>query len=212
MVARISQTRTNRRRPRAFLAALLACLLPVQAMGAADSRPPEQTFGAEVSRGETFSKPLANGLTFRLVPIGYGWRVWIGDSSRPKDNHVAVATPPFRGVNASVIAGWHFRNKDNTGPNAPGPKNVNAPQSIRAFRFVLSAEDHRAADVAVKTLLRPAGRTSEDLTNALRTLGRDHKGGGTLEIADLALGNLVTGKRAWIERMRFSVTIAYPGQ
>jgi hypothetical protein len=42
---------------------------------------------------------------------------------------------PGHGITADVIAAFHFRNRDNSGPNAPGPLNVNAPGEFRTVRY-----------------------------------------------------------------------------
>ena len=42
---------------------------------------------------------------------------------------------PAHGISADVVAAFHFRNADNSGPNQVGPKNVNAPQAYRQLRY-----------------------------------------------------------------------------
>jgi len=154
-------------------------------------------FSGTVKRGETFAHPLPGGLVFRLVPESQnlGWQIAVTDPARPGEN-LARFTPPFHFVpNPRFIEGWHFRNADNSGPNAVGEKNVNAPQEIRDFIF--SPEVGRS-------ITWPIDR--EDV----KRITRD--GQGMLTITHLDLGNLVPGERAWIESMRFTVRIRMGGE
>jgi hypothetical protein len=165
-------------------------------------------FEASVRRGEAFERPLPDGLVFALRPQEHGWLVWLGDPAQPSANYAVIATPPYRGVNPTQIEGWHFRNADNTGPNAVGAKNVNAPQDVRAFHFVAGPEDYRATARDLEIALWGAGETEDAVAAARnRLLSGAGKGAGTLEITRLELGNLVPGERAWIERMAFTVTL-----
>ena len=50
-------------------------------------------------------------------------------------NILLPTNQPGHGITANGIAAFHFRNKDNTGPNEIGPKNVNAPQSVRIIQY-----------------------------------------------------------------------------
>lgn len=149
-------------------------------------------FSGEIRRGETFSRPLPGGLAFHLVPESQnlGWQIVVSPASGPEENF-ARYTPPFHFVpNPRFIEGWHFRNADNTGPNAVGEKNVNAPQKIRDFIF--SPDVGHGIDWPL---------TQDDVER----IARD--GRGALEITGLELGNLIPGERAWIESMRFRVEI-----
>jgi hypothetical protein len=167
----------------------------------------------EVQRGETIVHPFEYGgqsFVFRLVPVGHGWRIWVGDRMNRQRNYVAVVTPPYRGINPAVIQGWHFRNADNSGPNKPGEGNVNAPQEIREFLFVLDTVGYQAAYEALEILMWPEGRGEADIVAAEQRLETIPKAQATLEIIALELGNLVTGEQAWIERLAFRVSIELP--
>lgn len=85
-------------------------------------------FGGEVLPGQTFEKKIGRDLIFRLIPWEDGWLISVGSKATADHDLARVVTPPYRGINDLQIAGWHFRNADNSGPNEPGPKNVNAPQ------------------------------------------------------------------------------------
>ncbi len=195
----------------AVLSIVLLLALPavphIAAAGECAANASEITVHDSVRRAETFARPLPYDLAFQLRPLLQGWLIWIGAPARPEDNYAAVATPPFHGPNPTLIQGWHFRNADNTGPNAPGPKNVNAPQHIRPFRFVL---DKVHFDKAMETLgvaLWPGDRSPAEVAAAREAYRAIEKADGTLRIADLELGNLGPGERAWIERMGFTLRL-----
>jgi len=101
-------------------------------------------FSGEELKGRSFERQVGANLFFRLVPEELGWSISVG-SKAVRENFCSVVTPPYRGMNALHIEGWHFRNSDNSGPNEPGPKNVNAPQELREFYFVLNEGDYRRA-------------------------------------------------------------------
>lgn len=167
----------------------------------------------EIQRSNTLVHPFehhGHRLEFRLVPMGHGWAIWINAPADRQRNFVTVATPPFRGINPAVIQGWHFRNVDNSGPNAPGEGNVNAPGRTRNFAFVLDNADYQATREAMEILFWPEGRTKKEIDAAkARTKAIPHAN-ATMEILALELGNLVKGEQAWIERMAFRLTIEMP--
>jgi hypothetical protein len=125
-------------------------------------------------------------------------------------NYVTAVTPPFRGVNPAVIQGWHFRNKDNTGPNEPGDGNVNAPQMERRFAFVRDSAGYQSAQEALEILLWPGGRPEEDVRNAENQLALVPRIEGVIWIEALELGNLVAGEQAHIERLAFRIRLELP--
>lgn len=168
------------------------------------------SFQGEVQRGDTIVHRFSHDdiiYEFRLDPVSHGWQIWIGDPARRDRNYVTVSTPPFRGINPAKIEGWHFRNADNSGPNEPGPGNVNAPQKKRWFAFAPDAASHRAAAEALEILLWPDGNDTAEVNAAKEQFQKFPKTGGLLQIEALKFGNLTANERAWIERMAFSVTI-----
>ncbi len=194
----------------ALSVALLLCLLAaprIAAPGECTADASALTIDGAVTRGARFARPLPGGLAFELRPMLQGWVIWIGDPARPEENYAGVATPPFRGPNPTVIQGWHFRNADNTGPNAAGPGNVNVPQHTRRFRFVL---DKARFDTAMETLgvaFWPGDRGLAEVDAAREAYRAIETADGTLQITDLELGNLVAGERAWIERAGFTLRL-----
>lgn len=178
---------------------------------ASAATPVSVEFGGEVARSETVLHRFRHGESpyeFRLVPFAGGWTIWIGEPMRRDRNYIAVVTGPFRGVNPAVINGWHFRNSDNTGPNEPGEKNVNAPGLERNFAFVLDGAGYAAAFAARESAL--AGNTQAEIDAAMQSLSEVPKGEGQLLIRALELGNLVPNQRAVIERMAFTVRLKFP--
>lgn len=167
----------------------------------------------EVQRGETLVHRFEHDehrFELRLIPMGRGWSVWIGDPANRERNFVVVASPPYRGITPSVIQGWHFRNADNTGPNEPGEHDVNAPGRTRKFAFVLDGGGYQAAREALEVLLWPEGRKESDIKAAEARLKALPRAGVTIEIDALELGNLIKGEQAWIERMAFRLRIELP--
>ena len=191
------------------LAALGAVLVVARAAGPLAADQPAR-FAGEVARGQAFEHALAPGLVFRLVPDDGGWTVWVGQPGAPDADWSGVVTPPFRGPNPRFLEAWHFRNADNSGPNLPGPGNVNAPQAVREFEFVEQAADYRRAFDALQGVLWP--KTDAERQAALDVLepimARARR--GRLTITDLELGGLGRGLRPWIEHLRFVVEFPEP--
>ena len=166
-------------------------------------------FSGEVLKGRSFEKPIGANLFFRLVPEALGWSISVGSKAGP-GNFCGVVTPPYRGVNGLHIEGRHFRNSDNSGPNKPGPKNVNAPQQSRQFYFVLDDADYRRAFDALQVLLWPYTHSNQQIDEAENVHAKLVKGKGGLTIRDLKLNALEVGKQAGIDRMTFDVELTFP--
>lgn len=167
----------------------------------------------EAQRGDTVVHPFEHdgqAFEFRLIPVGHGWSIWIGDPVNRERNQVVIATPPYRGINPAVIQGWHFRNVDNSGPNKPGKGYVNAPQNTRYFAFVMDGAGYQAAHEALEILMWPEDRDQGDVTKAEERLKAVPKAHGVLTIEALELGNLIEGEQAWIERMAFRIRLNLP--
>ena len=175
-----------------------------------EAYPRTVTFSGVVLKGRRFEKRIGANLFFRLVPQEFGWTIAIGSKADTAKNFCGIVTPPYRGVNALQIEGWHFRNADNNGPNEPGPKNVNAPQELREFYFVLNEADYRSATAALEILLWPYSYSKEQIDGAERADAMLRKGHSTLTIRDLKLNTLERGKQAGIDRMTFHVALVFP--
>ncbi len=162
-------------------------------------------FAGEVKGGEIFEKELRDGLVFRLMPIELGWTIFIGTKEDLENNFAAVVTPPYRGINAIYIHGWNFRNSDNSGPNEPGPKNVNVPDYEREFQFVRNEGDFKIAMDSLQKMLWPHAYTEQQVDQATTVHEKLKKGRALLVVQDLKLNNLETGKQAGIDGMKFEV-------
>lgn len=129
--------------------------------------------------------------TFVLDPTPYGWQIGMLD---PDGLAVPVFAPPLRPVetNPVNIAGWHFRNRDNTGPNTG---DVNAPQHRRRFTFGTLAVD----PTANPELIAPA------------TTREGFGGLGELVISDMTLTPPEPGERAAMTAMAFQVCLVWQG-
>jgi len=133
----------------------MAYLTPFAASAASEeprNLPAIVKFSGAVERGQVFEKPLVPDLLFCLIPHELGWTISLTDGN-PDNNFAAVVTPPYRGINHLDIEGWHFRNSDNSGPNKLDEKNVNAPQEVRQFYFVLNDTDYQKAFDALQKML-----------------------------------------------------------
>jgi hypothetical protein len=163
---------------------------------AGESERRQASFTGEAEAGETFEQPFGPDLRFRLEPSDAGWTVTIRQGGRDED--LSRLTPPLHGPpNPRDIEGRHFRNADNTGPNEPGEKNVNAPGDLREFIF--SPEVGRTIDGP------GASRSVEPRDiEAVRAFGR-----GTLRILDYRLSRLGPGQQAAMAWMRFEVELSW---
>jgi hypothetical protein len=173
------------------LAELRARLAAPLATAAVPARTGRASFAGEVRAGEAFERSFGPGFRFRLEPSLLGWEICVHAAGR--DDNLARLTPPFHSVpNPRFLEGWHFRNADNSGPNEPGPLNVNAPQEVRVFVF--SPEVGRSVDHPV---------TAEQL-DAVRRWGS-----GELRVVDSRLERLEPGDRAAFSWLRFEVELTW---
>ncbi|MGC9366467.1 MAG: hypothetical protein ACP5FK_05430 [bacterium] len=179
----------------------------------ADSLAADDTlnFSGIVHQGDSYSFKLNSKLMFRLVPIQSGWIIWISSSQDSTKDFVSVSTPPFRGLNARIIEGWHFRNADNSGPNLPGDNNVNAPGELRSFYFVVNDSGYQSARQCLKVLMWPYYYSEQEVDQAGIEFSALPKGEGILYIDSLELSNVQPGQRALIQTLIFKATIIIPG-
>jgi hypothetical protein len=187
-------------------AALAALLLPLSSVIGAEAAK-TIVFKGSVQRDKMFEKRVGPDLAFRLNPYEYGWDINVGAvKNRDLDkDYSAVVTPPFRGVNARQIEGWHFRKADNAG-------GLNAPHYVRGFRFVSTeGEFDRANELRGKYFAftrNPAD--NHDAQENLQAFIDGQTSTGTLTITRIELGRPEAGKQAWIESMDFTVSLEAP--
>lgn len=180
-----------------FLALIVTgCSSQLQPAGTPVTSRPSVVFDGEVDNGRTFIRAFSDRFAFVLTPIEHGWTIEVRDDRGRED--ISRLTPPWHFVpNHRYVEGWHFRNSDNTGPNMPDSKNVNAPQEIR--NFIFSPEVGR-------TICGPDARRkpSHEEVQRIREFGR-----GKLTILEYRLNNLVSGKRAGFAWMKFRVELSW---
>ena len=141
-------------------------------------------FSGSVMAGDLYTHE-AGRAAFILEPRTHGWRIGMRDADGLE---METFAPPLRPVetNPRNIAGWHFRNRANTGPNTG---DVNAPQALRRFVFGTMA----------RNLSRPAERA-------------EGMGGlGSLTIDAFKLTEPVPGERAGFVSMDFTVCLVWQG-
>jgi hypothetical protein len=155
------------------------------------------SFVGRMVAGQSFARELGNKLFFCLTPESarsgdtVAWAVLIGPRcALPADNFASVVTPPLHGPNALDIAAWHF------------DPDVNAPQYLRSFRFVLTKADYDLMFGLLRD--RAAG-------NVLAAMDARGKGEGMVSILDLKRHKTATGEAAfdWIE---FEADLWWPKQ
>lgn len=133
----------------------------------------------------------AGAQAFVLNPFEFGWRIGMLDRDGLE---IPMFAAPLRPVetNPLSIAGWHFRNRENTGPNVG---DVNAPQRERRFTF---------GTMATNPVVNPGSGAPVD--------PREGFGGlGVLTITDYTLTPPEPGKRAAFTSLSFSVCLLWQG-
>ncbi len=145
-------------------------------------------FTGRILRGDTYTHEAGIG-TFVLSPTPFGWHIEMLENG----TSISVFSPPIRPVetNPVNIAGWHFRNRDNTGANTG---DVNAPQHIRRFTF---------GTMASNLALNPEMLAPEQQ--------QGFGGLGELVIDELTLTDPEPGARAGIVQMDFRVCLVWQG-
>jgi len=109
--------------------AFVSLLLFLVACGRKPARQ-QITFTGALKAGEHFQHPFGGRFNFELHPDDYGWSIAVYEQGR-RDT-LSRLTLPLHGPNPTHIAGWHFRNEENTGPN---DGSLNVPQAVREFIF-----------------------------------------------------------------------------
>ena len=146
----------------------------------------------EISGERNFYQTLPNRWVFALMRVELGWSVRLYDREPVGEaTDLTALTPPLHSVpNPRDILGWHFRNKDNTAPNAG---EVNAPQEMRAF-------------LISPGLAGTAGlRTSDG-----EQMPGPEDGIGWLKIVEYGLANPVPGTRARMNYLKFDACLSWP--
>ena len=146
-----------------------------------------------VGRDSAFSATTRSGWILRLEPGSDGWMVRVGTRSRPSDDLSRLTQPWHFVPNPRQLAGWHFRNKSNTGPN---DGSVNAPGTFREFIF--SPEVGQGIEYE-------GSATSDAAVDRVAAFGR-----GWLHIDAYRLTPLRRGEKAAFEWLRFTACLTWP--
>ena len=141
-------------------------------------------------RGERFDKSIGRGLFLRLVPDEQGWEIEVGDQS---DDFTGCVTPPFHGITARQIQGWHFRADDNKAALPAAGFLTPGVNERRWFDFALTSTDNRKA------------------CDNPDDFARYSSGRGWFAITRMTLGNLAPGQQAWVESMQFEAEVSLTG-
>jgi hypothetical protein len=184
-----------------FAAAALAATLSSaaafadQACGTADDLA-TVVFDGEVYGRHGLERPLSDRLAFAIVPAEHGFKVEVRDAA---GWDLALITPPLHTaeVNPRTIAGWHFRNADNTAANEG---DVNAPQTSRVFVF--------GPEALEELIGAPAPPVADGAEGP--SYGR-----GALEVVEYGLADLAPGQEARMVYLRFSACLEWspaPGE
>jgi hypothetical protein len=127
----------------------MAWCTPASAIAASRGARDTLRFTGVIHRAELYRATVRAGLEFRLTPMNGesdgAWAIGVWPRDSVVLDYAAVATPPYRGVNPRYVEGWHFRNRENTGP---GRGDMNAPGEERAFQFVECRADFDSCHAA----------------------------------------------------------------
>ncbi len=152
----------------------------------------QATDGIEIFGDNEFVASMPNGWQFTLPRTDHGWAIRVYD--QPYRNgrvDLSAVTPPFHtAVNPRDIAGWHFRNRANTGPNLG---EVNAPQRVRQFQFdgALAGTGGLRVSALTEPVSADAGR-------------------GVLNIIDFELTDPQPGVKAGMTYLKFQACLTWP--
>jgi hypothetical protein len=178
----------------ALVIGLLALLMPGHAAAAPTCEAAPGWASREI-HGEVRHPDLfvheAGLQSFVLMPFEFGWRIGMLDRDGLEIPVYAAPSRPEE-TNPLTIAGWHFRNLDNSGPNTG---DVNAPQHQRRFAF---------GTLATRAMTDPA---TEAETVAAEGLG----GLGVLDITGFTLAAPVPEQRAAFSTLSFTACLVWQG-
>ncbi len=160
---------------------------------------PLVAFEGEVRFGQRFERAAWLGLTFRLIPIDEGWDISVRGAAAAERDFVSVATPPYRFDNARYLAPVYGRTAEDTVRWTP-----------RRFAFVVNEADRARAEVALGTLLWPAGHPEAAIEAAGQTLLQLPRGTGELAILEAAVEPTGPGAQSRIARLKFRVVLRWP--
>ena len=179
---------------RFWIAVVLLTLLPFRSEATSSCGGEPGWASLEIADTVTHPNPAVyevGARAFTLDPFEFGWRIGMLDQDVLG---LAMFAAPLRPVetNPLNLAGWHFRNSDNSGPNMG---DVNAPQHERRFAFGTMAPDPLRNPDLVAPSVQAEG----------------FGGLGVLKITDFTLTPPQQGQRAAFTSLSFSVCLLWHG-
>ena len=126
-----------------------------------------------VHAGESYVRPMGNGLEVMLEPLASGWilRVLPASGPRPAHDYAELATPPYRSVSPLLIStDYSFRAQDVVAWNP------------RRFRYVASAKDFLGMSAAYEEYMKGSSRRAAAEAELAGLAGQSPEGG--MEILD----------------------------
>jgi hypothetical protein len=114
-------------------------LVLVASVASAQSQCRVAKLEGEVRAGESFVRPIGNGLETRLEPLLSGWilRILPAGKPRPSLDYAELATPPYRSVSPLLVStDYSFRAQDVVGWN---PRRFRFAKDDASFRLLAKA-------------------------------------------------------------------------
>jgi hypothetical protein len=108
-------------RPRQAVVAVLTVFLSLTGISQPPAKPARCRVGiieGQVRSGESFVRPIGNGLEIMLEPLASGWILRVLPEGRPRPSHdyAELATPPYHSVSPLLIStDFSFRAQDAIG-------------------------------------------------------------------------------------------------
>ena len=116
---------------------------------------------------------------------------------------------PVHGITQRQIEGWHFRSDDNTEDRKPGDSLTGGIGVPRPFDFVTSSADQAKSCDDLDRVVHIYDEENPEHKKAMDHWRELVGGKGSLSITDFKLCNLKPGAQAWIEVMKFDVSITF---
>ena len=207
-------------------AALALLCAGVRAGVAVEAAPMCQTasFEGEVKAGESYTRPLGNGMVFKLEAVRAGWiiRVLPAAGARPPQDAAELATPPYNSLTPlAVTTDYSFRAQDAVAWN---PRRFqfagSAPEMARlaaAFKVYQARPQDAAAEERLAELAAAAPAGELRILDARLIPGAANQGQMAASVAshfsqtphtlEQAPGATPLGAVTW---MRFRVTLRLP--
>jgi hypothetical protein len=182
------------------------------------------SFEGEVRAGESFARPLGNGMVFKLEAVRAGWivRVLPATGVRPAQDAAELATPPYNSVTPlAVTTDYSFRAQDAVAWNPRrfqfAGSAADMARLAAAYNVYLAHSDDAAAGERLAELASGSATGELQLLDARLIPGAANQGQMAAAVAshfsqtphtlEQAQGSTPLGAITW---MRFRVTLHLP--